>query len=113
MKDIRRGDLYYADLSNGLGSEQSGCRPVLVVQNNRGNRYSPTVIVAALTTKPKKPMPTHVAFRSGEAGLPSDSIVMLEQMQTIDKTRLGRYIGTAGDSKMREVNRAMSVSLNL
>ena len=91
-REIRRGDIYYADLSPVVGSEQGGIRPVLVIQNNTGNAYSPTVIVAAVTSKPKTKLPTHVILRDRK-GLEKNSVVLLEQVRTIDKSRLREYVG--------------------
>lgn len=90
QKEIRRGDIYHADLNPILGSEQGGYRPVLVIQNNIGNQYSPTVIVAAITSKPKLKMPTHVLIREMKE-LEKDSVVLLEQLRTVDKQRLADY----------------------
>lgn len=113
MKSVRRGDIFYADLSPAIGCEQAGIRPVLIVQNNVGNVYSPTVIIAVLTTKNKKPMPTHITISSGEGNLPLDSTILLEQLRTIDKERLKRYVGKISEHKMNEVDRAMLLSLGL
>ena len=109
---IRRGDIYYADLRPVVGSEQGGVRPVLVIQNDTGNRHSPTVIVAAITTRVKKPgMPTHVALKAGECGLKQDSMALLEQVRTLEKTRLTRYLGTVPPQTMRMVDTALGLSL--
>lgn len=113
MKNIRRGDIYYADLSPVVGSEQGGNRPVVVVQNNTGNQFSPTVIVAVLTSKVKKSLPTHIDLTSDESNLAKDSTVLLEQIKTIDKTRLKRFIGSVPPEKMCAINQAMIVSLGL
>lgn len=113
MKKVKRGDIYYADLSPVVGSEQGGKRPVIVVQNNTGNEFSPTVIVAVLTSKLKKRLPTHIDIISGEGNLAMDSTVLLEQIKTIDKTRLKKYIGSVTEQKMGEINQAMLVSLGL
>lgn len=113
MKSVRRGDVYYADLSPAIGSEQTGIRPVLIVQNNVGNIYSPTVIIAVLTSKCKRNIPTHIAISSGDGNLPLDSTILLEQLRTIDKERLKNYIGKISDEKMSEVDEAMMVSLGL
>ena len=111
---IHRGDIYYADLTPATGSEQSGIRPVLVVQNNVGNHYSPTVIAAAITGYVKgKRQPTHVRLRGAACGLFRDSTVLLEQLRTLDKSRLGEYMGSVGEDKMREVDAALSVSVGL
>lgn len=111
---VKRGDLFYADLSPVVGSEQGGMRPVLVIQNNVGNHYSPTVIIAAITTRITKPkMPTHVAIRAGEAGNPRASVILMEQIRTIDKQRLHDRIGRLDGQKMKLVNEALKVSLGL
>lgn len=111
---IRRGDIYYADLSPVVGSEQGGVRPVLIVQNDVGNKYSPTVIAAAITSqKDKSNLPTHIPLSAGNTGLMKDSIVLLEQVRTIDKHRLKEKMGVLDDSSMNKVNQAISVSLGL
>lgn len=109
---IKRGELYYADLSPVLGSEQGGVRPVLVLQNDIGNKYSPTVIVAAITSKLfKAKLPTHISLDALEFGLSKDSVILLEQVRTIDKQRLKEFIGKLNDKKMQEVNNALLISL--
>ena len=109
---IKRGELYYADLSPVVGSEQGGVRPVLVVQNDVGNKYSPTVIAAAVTSQMSKAkLPTHIALSAGEYGLPKDSVVLLEQIRTIDKRRLREKIGELPISIMHKVNDALMISL--
>lgn len=113
MKEIMRGDIYYADLSPVIGSEQGGIRPVLIVQNNIGNKYSPTVIIAVLTSKTKRKLPTHISINSGEGNITKDSIVLLEQIRTIDKFRLQKYVGSVTQETMNQVDRAMLVSLGL
>lgn len=113
MKTIKRGDIFYADLSPAIGSEQGGIRPVLIVQNNVGNYHSPTVIVAVLTSKSKKKLPTHISIPSGEGNITMDSTVLLEQLRTIDKFRLQKYVGSVSDNTMDRVDRAMLVSLGL
>ena len=111
---IKRGDLYYADLSPVVGSEQGGVRPVLVVQNDIGNKYSPTIIAAAITSKLNKArMPTHIEVSAKEYGLDKDSVILLEQIRTIDKSRLKEKIGELGEYKMNQVNRAMMISLGV
>ncbi len=111
---VRRGDIYYADLSPVVGSEQGGVRPVLIVQNDLGNRYSPTVIAAAITSrKTKADLPTHIRVNAGDSGLQQDSIVLLEQVRTLDKTRLREHMGTLDPGDMRRVNRALGVSFGL
>ena len=111
---VKRGEIYYADLSPVIGSEQGGIRPVLVVQNDVGNRYSPTVIAAAITSKlDKARMPTHIALDAREHGLSRDSVVLLEQIRVLDKSRLGEYIGHLEAGRMKDVEYAMAVSLGL
>lgn len=113
-KPIRRGDLFLADLSPVIGSEQGGFRPVLVLQNDVGNRYSPTTIVAAITSQLQKPgLPTHVMLPSAERALKKPSIVLLEHIRTIDKRRLRDRIGTLASGIMEEVDEALKVSLGL
>jgi len=109
---IIRGDLYYADLNPVIGSEQGGTRPVLLIQNNTGNKHSPTVIVAAVTSKKKAVLPTHVPLAGVEL-LRADSIVLLEQIRTIDKQRLKGYIGALNEAVMAKVNHALAVSVGL
>ena len=116
MRDlsIQKGDLYFADLSPVMGSEQGGVRPVLVVQNDVGNKFSPTIIVAAVTSKKNKAdLPTHVEIDAGGNGLSKNSIVLLEQLRTIDKRRLKERIGTIDKNRLPEVNEALSVSLGI
>ena len=109
---IKRGDIFYADLSPVVGSEQGGIRPVLIVQNNVGNKYSPTVIVAAITSQINKAkIPTHVELPAEMYSLPKDSVILLEQIRTIDKRRLQDKICTLGNEKMRKVNLALLISL--
>ena len=109
---IKRGELYYADLSPVVGSEQGGVRPVLVVQNDVGNKYSPTVIAAAVTSQMgKAKLPTHIELAAGDYGLPKDSVVLLEQIRTIDKRRLRERIGELPITLMRKVNDALMISL--
>ena len=109
---IKRGELYYADLSPVIGSEQGGVRPVLILQNDVGNKYSPTVIVAAITSQINKAkLPTHIELDSQTYGLPKDSVVLLEQIRTIDKRRLQERIGNLNSLVMNEVNNAMLISL--
>ena len=110
-EDIKRGDIYFADLSPAIGSEQDGIRPVLIIQNNKGNKYSPCV-VSAITSKEKTYQPTHVQI-GVEYGLSRESYVMLEQIRTVDKIRLKEYIGTLDDAKMQEINRTLAISFGL
>ncbi len=108
---IKRGEIYYADLSPVVGSEQGGVRPVLIIQNDVGNKFSPTVIAAAITSKlDKARLPTHVALNTA-SGLEKDSVLLLEQLRTIDKTRLGARVGEVGADTMQKVNNALLVSL--
>ena len=116
---VKRGDIFYADLSPVIGSEQGGLRPVLIVQNDVGNKYSPTVIAAAITSRTSKTkLPTHIdvthsAESSLGGGLARDSVILLEQIRTIDKRRLREHIGHLDDFTMRRVNTALSVSFGL
>lgn len=111
---IRRGDIFYADLSPVVGSEQGGVRPVLIVQNDVGNRYSPTVIAAAITSRlDKAKLPTHIDVYADRVGLARDSVILLEQIRTIDKKRLGEKMGHLDDAVMREVDEAITVSFGL
>lgn len=111
---IRRGDIYYADLSPVVGSEQGGLRPVLIIQNDVGNRYSPTVIAAAITSQlTKAKLPTHIDVYADRFGLAKDSVILLEQIRTIDKRRLKEKMGHLDDSIMQRVNEAISVSIGL
>lgn len=109
---VKRGDIYYADLSPVVGSEQGGVRPVLIVQNDIGNRYSPTVIAVAVTSRmTKSKLPTHVEISSGIGGLERDSVVLLEQIRTLDKRRLRDKIGELSDDEMQAVNQGLLISL--
>lgn len=111
---IKRGDIFYADLSPVVGSEQGGIRPILVVQNDIGNKYSPTIIAAAITSKLNKAkLPTHIELSSKEYGLEKDSVVLLEQIRTIDKQRLKEKIASLSPIKMHEVTKAMLISLGV
>ena len=111
---IKRGEIYYADLSPVVGSEQGGVRPVLIVQNDVGNKYSPTVIAAAITSqRDKTKLPTHISVEASDCGLSKDSIVLLEQVRTIDKQRLKEKMGTIDSAAMNRVDKALSVSFGL
>jgi mRNA interferase MazF len=111
---IKRGDIYYADLSPVVGSEQGGIRPVLIVQNDVGNKFSPTVIAAAITSqREKSKLPTHIELKSRECGLSRDSVVLLEQIRTIDKKRLKEKMGRLDEEAMSQINQALSVSFGL
>lgn len=112
--NIKRGDVFFADLSPVRGSEQGGQRPVLIIQNNIGNKYSPTVIVAAITAKiAKAKLPTHVEVGASQVGLLKDSVVLLEQVRTIDKTRLIQKLGQLENCVMLRVDKALVISLGL
>ena len=110
----RRGDIFYADLSPVVGSEQGGTRPVLIIQNDMGNRHSPTVIAAAITSQTGKArLPTHISLSGRSVGLSKDSIVLLEQVRTIDKRRLREHMGHVDDALMNQVDNAIAVSFGL
>ena len=113
-KPYYRGELYYADLGKGIGSEQEGYRPVVIIQNNTGNKYSPTVIVAPVTTnhEAKAKLPTH-CYIGAESGLDAPSVILLEQLRTIDKKRLGHFVGRLNRTHLRQLNHALAVSIQL
>ena len=112
--NVRRGDIFYADLSPVVGSEQGGVRPVLIVQNDVGNRFSPTVIAAAITSQTEKSrLPTHINLHSEQCGLHKDSVILLEQIRTLDKRRLRECMGRLEETVMDKVDRAISVSFGL
>jgi len=109
---MKRGDIYRADLDPVIGSEQGGVRPVLIIQNDTGNLHSPTVIVAAITKRRKKPyLPVHVCITAEESGLPMDSIVLTEQVRTLEKSRLTRYLGHLPDAVMNRIDQALQRSI--
>ncbi len=111
---VKRGDIYYADLSPVVGSEQGGLRPVLIIQNDVGNKYSPTVIAAAITSRlGKTRLPTHIDIYADKVGLAKNSVVLLEQVRTLDKRRLKEKMGHLDDGVMTEVNNAIAVSFGL
>ena len=111
---IKRGDIYFADLSPVIGSEQGGLRPVLIIQNDTGNKYSPTVITAAITSQTNKTkLPTHIELYTENFGLAKNSIILLEQIRTIDKRRLKEKMGRLDDESMEKVNAAISISFGL
>lgn len=111
---IYKGDMFYADLTPVVGCEQDGIRPVLIIQNDIGNRYSPTVIVAAITSRTEKnPLPTHIQLCSQQYGLRQNSLVLLEQVRTIDRSRLREYIGHLSEPQMQQVDEALAVSFGL
>ena len=107
--NVKRGDIYYADLSPVVGSEQGGVRPVLIVQNDVGNKYSPTVIAAAITSQQEKSrLPTHISVNGNQCGLSKDSVVLLEQVRTIDKQRLKERMGNLSTNDMNKINKALT-----
>ncbi len=110
---IKRGDVYYADLNPGIGSEQDGIRPIVVIQNDIGNKHSPTTIAAMVTSSQKKKLPTHVRIIDSTSGLTKDSVVMLEQIRTIDKRRLGAMIGHVNEKTMAQIEDAVLCSLGI
>ena len=113
-ESVRRGDIFYADLSPVVGSEQGGTRPVLIVQNDTGNRHSPTVIAAAITSQTgKAKLPTHINIAGGSVGLSKDSVILLEQIRTIDKRRLREHMGHLDEAQMAMVDSAIAVSFGL
>ena len=109
---MKRGEIYHADLNPVFGSEQGGYRPVLIIQNNRGNQHSPTVIVAAITSQPKTKLPTHVPI-NGIRGLEKESFVLLEQIRTVDKRRLDDYVGRLNRDQMNRVEKALRTSMEI
>ncbi len=111
---VKRGDIYYADLRPVVGSEQGGVRPVLIIQNDMGNRYSPTVICAAITSKLNKAkLPTHILLESDSYGIVKDSVILLEQVRTIDKSRLKEKVCHLDDDVLQKINKALVISLAL
>ncbi len=113
-KEIKRGEMYYADLSPVIGSEQGGTRPILIIQNNVGNKHSSTTIIAAAITSKtdKSNLPTHLKLNNVK-GLNKDSLLLLEQVRTIDRSRIKSYIGTLDENTMEKVNKALCISLGL
>ena len=112
--DINRGDIFYADLSPVVGSEQGGVRPVLVIQNDVGNKYSPTVIIAAITSQlSKAKLPTHIELNKDKFNLMKDSVILLEQIRTLDKRRLKEKISSVDSASMHQVDVAMMISLGI
>ncbi len=112
--EVKKGDIYYADLSPAVGSEQDGTRPVLILQNNVGNKFSPTIIAAAITSHHKNNLPTHVTIKSQECqGLRKDSVVLLEQIRTLDKKRLIFKLGSITADCLQQIDHALSVSLGI
>jgi len=114
LSGVKRGDIYYADLSPVVGSEQGGLRPVLIVQNDTGNKHSPTVIAAAITSQINKArLPTHIELEAKSYGLTKDYVVLLEQIRTIDKRRLKERMGSLDERLMTQVDNAIAVSFGL
>ena len=114
MNTVRRGDIYFADLSPVVGSERGGMRPVLIIQNDTGNRHSPTVIAAAITSQTGKArLPTHISLSAKSCGLSRDSVILLEQVRTIDKSRLRERMGRLDEPMMSQVDGAIAVSFGL
>ena len=112
--EVHRGEVFYADLSPVVGSEQGGVRPVLIVQNEIGNRHSPTVIAAAITSRlDKARLPTHINIRAADTGLAKDSVVLLEQIFTIDKERINSFMGMTSEWEMAQIEKALKCSLAL
>lgn len=110
---IKRGDIFYANLNPSVGSEQSGVRPILIVQNDIGNKYSPTVIAVAITSKTKAMLPTHIPIKKEESNLPHDSIILTEQIRTIDKSRLIKKVGELNLTVMEKVKEALKISFSI
>ena len=114
MNEIKRGQIYYADMSPVVGSEQGGLRPVVIVQNDVGNHYAPTIIACPITSVlTKRPLPTHVTLKPLDCGLREVSVVMTEQVKTLDKRRLKGLVGSVPNWKMREINEALKISLGV
>ncbi|MFZ5944422.1 MAG: type II toxin-antitoxin system PemK/MazF family toxin [Bacillota bacterium] len=114
MVNVKRGDIFFAELSPVIGSEQGGIRPVLIIQNDIGNQYSPTTIVAAITSQiSKAKLPTHVEISAKESGLIKDSVVLTEQVRTIDKRRLKEKVSNVDDKMMQKISHALEISLGL
>ena len=114
MQPVRRGDIYYADLSPVVGSEQGGMRPVLIIQNDTGNRHSPTALAAAITSQTGKAnLPTHISLAARSCGLTRDSVILLEQVRTLDKSRLRERMGRLDEPAMHQVDNAIAVSFGL
>lgn len=112
MAEVKRGEIYYADLSPVIGSEQGGVRPILIIQNDVGNRYSPTIIACAITSQlTKAKLPTHIEVKGGNYGLQKDSVILLEQIRTLDKKRLKERLGELDRATLHKVERAMLISL--
>ena len=110
---VRRGDIFYADLSPVIGSEQSGVRPIVVIQNDIGNKYSPTIIAVAITSKIKNKMPTHIEIEGTKYGLEKDSVILAEQIRTLDKSRLKEKVGRLDKITLEKVKRAIEISCGL
>jgi len=112
LREVKKGEMYYADLSPVVGSEQGGIRPVIILQNDKGNRYSPTTIIASVTSRKKKShLPTHIKIKIPNSK--RKSVVMLEQVRTIDKSRLSEYIGKLDDGTMKKIDNAVKISFDI
>jgi mRNA interferase MazF len=112
--EVKRGEIYYADLSPVVGSEQDGIRPILIIQNNKGNKYSPTVIGIAITSKEKNNLPTHIKIVDEyKYGLPKNSVILVEQIRTLDKSRLKEKVGVLDFNTMEQVKKALKISFNI
>lgn len=111
--NIKRGDIFYADLSPVIGSEQDGIRPVLIIQNDLGNKYSPTIIAVAITTRIKPKLPTHIPISKGKFGLTKNSVILVEQVRTLDKSRLKEKVGSLDKVTLEKVKNALKISLNI
>lgn len=110
---VKRGEIYYADLSPVIGSEQAGVRPVLIVQNDVGNKFSPTIIAIAITSKQKVKLPTHIDIEGTKYGLDKDSVILAEQIRTLDKKRLREKVGKVDDETMEKVKKAIEISFGI
>ncbi len=111
--NVKRGDIYYADLSPVIGSEQAGVRPIVIVQNDIGNKFSPTIIGIAITSKQKARLPTHIEIEGTKYGLDKDSVILAEQIRTLDKRRLKEKVGTIDDKTMEKIQRAIEISFGM
>lgn len=111
--NVKRGEIYYADLSPVIGSEQAGIRPIVIVQNDIGNKFSPTIIGIAITSKQKAKLPTHIEIEGSKYGLDKDSVILAEQIRTLDKSRLKEKVGTIDDKTMEKIQRAIEISFGM
>ncbi|MDD2627846.1 MAG: type II toxin-antitoxin system PemK/MazF family toxin [Clostridia bacterium] len=111
--NVKRGEIYYADLSPVIGSEQAGIRPIVIVQNDIGNKFSPTIIGIAITSKQKAKLPTHIEIEGSKYGLDKDSVILAEQIRTLDKSRLKEKVGTIDDNTMEKIQKAIEISFGM